>query len=137
VPPATRSPSSAARVLYAGVIASTLIISVGALATSITLGTATPVTGWPDWVALVVGSGSFVAGMQRRKGLNRPAGGQTADQWWGENAGRVLTIWGLLEFAAIAGALVVFATGHLTVFVALAVLALAALLTLTPGRVAG
>jgi len=34
-------------------------------------------------------------------------------------------------------ALIVFATGHLTVFVALAVLALAALLTLSPGRVAG
>jgi hypothetical protein len=124
-------------VLYAGIVASTLIISAGALAMSITLGTATPVTGWPDWVALVVGSGSFVAGMQRRKGLSRRGAGQTADQWWGENAGGVLTIWGLLELAAIAGALVVFATGHLTVFVALAVLALAALLTLTPGRVAG
>ena len=137
MPPAPRSPSSAARVVYAGIIASTLIISVGALIVSLALGTATTAAGLPDWVALISGSAAFVIGFQQRKRLSRPHGADSAEEWWGENGGRALLIWGLLELTAVAGAAVVFATGHLTAFVGLAVLGLAGLGTLSPGRVQG
>ena len=132
-----RTASSAARVVYAGIVASTLIISVGALATSFTLGTATTAASLFDAIALLGGAAAFLAGFRQRKRLTRAGGGRSAEEWWGENAGRVLLIWGLLELTAVAGAVVVFATGHLTAFVALAVLALAGLGTLSPGRVRG
>ena len=137
MPPAPRSPSAAARVVYAGIVASTLIITGGALTTSLTLGTATTAAGLFDWVALISGSAAFVTGFQPRKRLTLPGGGRTAEEWWGDNGGRVLLVWGLLELTAVAGAVVVFATGHLTAFVALAVLGLAGLGTLSPGRVHG
>lgn len=135
--PGPRPASSAARVVYAGIVASTLIISLGALATSFTLGTATTAAGLFDAVALLAGSAAFVAGFQQRRRLTRAGAGRSAEEWWGENAGRVLLMWGLLELTAVTGAVVVFATGHLTAFVALAVLALAGLGTLSPGRVTG
>ena len=104
---------------------------------SLALGTATTAAGLPDWVALSSGSVAFVTGFQLRKRLSRPRSVGSAEEWWGENGGRALLIWGLLELTAVAGATVVFATGHLTAFVALAVLGLAGLGTLSPGRVQG
>ncbi len=135
--PGPRSPSSAARVVYAGIVASTLIISGGALATSVALGTATTAAGLFDWLALLSGSAAFITGFQQRKRLTRAGGGRSAEEWWGDNSGRVLLIWGLLELTAVVGAAVVFATGHLTAFAALAALALAGLGTMSPARVRG
>lgn len=136
MPPTPRSPSSAARVVFAGIVASTLIITAGALTMSLALGTATTAAGLPDGAALVAGSVAFVAGIQQRNRLGQ-AGNRSAEDWWGENSGRVLLVWGLFELTAVAGAAVVFATGHLTAFVALAVLGLAGLFTLPPGRAPG
>ncbi len=103
---------------------------------SLALGTATIAAGLPDGAALVAGSVAFVAGIQQRNRLGQ-AGNRSAEDWWGENSGRVLLVWGLFELTAVAGAAVVFATGHLTAFVALAVLGLAGLFTLPPGRAPG
>jgi hypothetical protein len=135
VAPAPRSPSSAARIVYAGIVASTSIITVGALTTSLVLGTATAAAGLPDGLALVAGAAAFLAGIRSRKRLRPSGSGDTGDQWWNENGGRVLLIWGLMELTAVTGAVVVFATGHLTAFAALAVLGLAGLASLSPRRV--
>ena len=137
MPTVPRSHFSAARIVYAGIVASTLIITGGALTMSLTLGTATTAAGLPDGAALIFGSATFVAGFRQRARLSQPVGGGSAEAWWGENTGRVLLIWGLMELTAVAGAVVAFATGHLTAFVALAVLGLAGLGTLSPGQVGG
>ena len=134
VPSAPRSASSAARVVYLGIVASTLIISIGGLTLSLTLGTATSAAGLLDWLALGVGAVAFLTGFSRRNKLSRLREGGSAEEWWIENAGKVLLIWGLLELTAVAGAVVVFASGHLTAFAALAALSLAGLGTLSPGR---
>lgn len=133
--PAPRSPSSAARIVFIGIVASTSIITIGALTTSLVLGTATAAAGLPDGVALVAGAGAFVAGIQQRKRLRPSGSGESIDQWWNVNGGRLVLIWGLMELTAVSGAVVVFATGHLTAFAALTVLGLAGLASLSPRRV--
>ena len=137
MPSAPRSHTSAARIVYAGIVASTLIIIVGALTLSLTLGNATAAAGLADGVALVFGAATFSWGFRLRARLRQPTARESVDDWWNANTGRVLLMWGLMELTAIAGAVVTFATGHLTAFVALAVLGLAGLGTLAPGRVAG
>jgi hypothetical protein len=134
VPSAPRSASSAARVVYVGIVASTLIICIGGLTLSLTLGTATSAAGLLDWLALGSGAVAFLTAFRQRSKLSRLGEGGSAAEWWSDNAGKVLLIWGLLELTAIAGAVVVFATGHLTAFAALAALSLAGLGTLSPGR---
>ena len=136
MPQAQRAPSSSARVVYAGIVASTLIVSLGALVVSMSLDSASGRLGPPDAAAFLLGLGVFVAGMRIRQRLGERRGGQSREEWWTAHAGRVLLLWGLMELAAMAGAALLFATGHLPVFVVLALAALAGLATSSPGRLA-
>ena len=90
----------------------------------------------PDAVAFLLGLAVFVVGMRIRQRLGERRGGQTREEWWAANAGRVLLLWGLLELGAMAGAVLLFATGHLPVFAVLALAALAGLMASSPGRLA-
>ena len=136
MPPAERAPSSSARVVYAGIVASTLIVTIGALVVSMSLKSASGSMGAPDAVVFLLGLGVFVAGTKIRQRLGERRGGRSREEWWAANAGRVLLLWGLMELAAMAGAALLFATGHLPVFVMLALAALAGLATSSPGRFA-
>jgi len=136
VPQAGRAPSSSARVVYAGIVASPLIVTVGALVVSMSLNSASGKLGAPDAVAFLLGLAVFVVGMRIRQRLGERRGGQTREEWWAANAGRVLLLWGLLELGAMAGAVLLFATGHLPVFAVLALAALAGLMASSPGRLA-
>jgi hypothetical protein len=131
---APRSPASAARIVYIGLLASTIIISGGALAVSLSLGTVTSGTGSIDWIALVVGLGILGIVLQRRQRLEAQSAGGWADAWWQANSGAALVLWALLEFTSTIGSVVLFATGHIVVFVVLVFLALSGLLLLSPGR---
>jgi len=136
VPPAERASSSSARVVYAGIVASTLIVTIGALVVSMSLKSASGSLGAPDAVVFLLGLGVFVAGTKIRQRLGERRGGRSREEWWTANAGRVLLLWGLMELAAMAGAALLFATDHLPVFVVLALAALAGLATSSPGRFA-
>ena len=136
MPQAGRAPSSSARVVYAGIVASTLIVTLGALVVSTSLKSASGSLGAPDAVAFLLGLGVFLAGTKIRQRLGERRGGQSREEWWTAHAGRVLLLWGLMETAAMAGAVLLFATGHLSVFVVLSLAALAGLATSSPGRFA-
>lgn len=133
----SRAPFSAARVVYAGIFASTIIVSAGALVVKGTLGT----LGWSmdllDYVAIVAGSTAVVLANRLRQAIGGRRSGQSADDWWGENAGKALLVWAILELAALVGAIVLFATGHVTVFTVLVTLVLAGLVLTSPGRLSG
>ena len=125
----------AARTIYAGIISSTAIISIGAYAVRRSLGLV-PGTGPLDFVAIFAGVGAGLLGLVIRSRL--PArSGASDDDWWKVNAGRAIAVWGLLEAPAILGAVTLFATGHLLVFAALVAFALVGLATLTPARLSG
>ena len=134
MPQAERAPSSSARVVYAGIVASTLIVSLGALVVSMSLKSFSTGIGLGDLAALLVGFGAFGAVVRRLQRLGGRRTGQSRDEWWGENAGRVLLVWGLWELGAMAGAALLFATGHYPIFTVLALAALAGLATSSPGR---
>lgn len=131
-----RAPSSAARVVYAGIFTSTIIVSAGALVVRGTLGP----LGWSmdllDYVAIVAGSTALALAGRLRQAIGGRRSGQEADDWWGENAGKALLVWAVLEGAALAGAIVLFATGHVTVLAVLVPLVLAGLVLTSPGRLA-
>lgn len=136
MPQAERTPSSSARVVYAGIVASTLIVTIGALVVSMSLKSASGSLGAPDAVAFLLGLGVILAGTKIRLRLGESKRGQSREEWWTAHAGRVLLLWGLMELTAMAGAVLLFATGHLLVFVVLALAALAGLATSSPGRFA-
>ncbi len=136
MPQAKRAPSSSARVVYAGIVASTLIVSLGALVVSMSLKSLTTRIGLGDLAALLVGFGAFAAVVRRLQRLGGRRTGQSRESWWGENAGRMVLVWGLWELGALAGAALVFATGHYPIFTVLALAALAGLATSSPGRLA-
>lgn len=133
---AARAPSSAARVVYAGIFASTIIVSAGALVVRGTLGP----LGWSmhllDYVAIVAGSTALALAGRRRQAIGGRRSGQTDDDWWDANAGKAMLVWAVLEGAALAGAIVLFATGHVTVFAVLVTLVLSGLVLTSPGRLA-
>ncbi len=131
---APRPPFSAARIVYAGIVASTSIITLGALTTTFALGTATTAVGVPDAVALVAGAAAFIAGIGRGRAVGRPRSDQLTDQWWHEQAGAMLVAWGLMELTAIIGAITTFTTGRLTGFAALAAVGLTGLVAFYPRR---
>lgn len=133
---AARAPSSAARVVYAGIFTSTIIVSAGALVVRGTLGP----LGWSmdllDYLAIVAGSTALVFAGRLRQAIGCRRSGQQAEAWWGENAGKALLLWAVLEGAALAGAIVVFATGHVAVYTVLVTFVLAGLVLTSPGRLA-
>ena len=125
----------AARTIYAGILSSTAIISIGAYAVRRSLGIV-PGAGPLDFVALFAGVGAILLVLAIRARL--PArSGASDDDWWKANAGRAVTVWALLEAPAILGAVILFATGRLLAFTALAAFALVGLATLTPARLSG
>lgn len=123
--------------VYAGIMASTTIVTLGAFVVSKSLGSMSYSVAVPDSAVFVVGLGVLIAGLRQRRRLDGPLRGGTAEQWWVENAGRALLLWGLLELGALIGAGLLFATGHLPVYAVLAGLALAGLVLSSPGRLAG
>lgn len=137
MPPAQRAPSSAARVVYAGIFASTIIINLGALVVSLSLRASVTAVSAPDLVVLLAGLGALLAGIRLRHRLGGRRSGQTREEWWGENAGRALMLWGLLELCALPGAVLMFATGHVTIFAGLTAMAVASLAMCAPGRLTG
>ena len=127
--------AAAARTIYAGIISSTAIVSIGAYAVRRSFGIL-PGTGPLDFVALFAGVGAILLVLVLRARF--PArSGASDDDWWKANAGRAITVWALLEAPAILGAVTLFATGHLLAFTALAAFALVGLATLTPARLSG
>jgi hypothetical protein len=134
---AARAPFSAARVVYAGLFTSTIIVSVGALVVKATLAPLSGAMDLIDYVGIVIGNAALVFAYRLRQGIAARSGGQSTDEWWGENAGKALLVWGVLEAAALSGAIVLFLTGHVTVFAIVAVLALAGLVLTSPGRLSG
>ena len=89
----------AARTIYAGIISSTAIVSIGAYAVRRSFGIL-PGTGPLDFVALFAGVGAILLVLVLRARL--PArSGASDDDWWKANAGRAITVWALLEAPAI------------------------------------
>ncbi|HEU5217981.1 MAG TPA: hypothetical protein VFU23_04940 [Gemmatimonadales bacterium] len=136
MPAEARSSTSAARVVYAGIVASTLISTGGALATSLTLGTASTMVDLSDWLGLAAGLGAIGAGFRQRRVLTGAAAPGPLETWWSEHAGRVLLMWGLLELGGLFGAVLLFATGHLPAYAVLTALALVGIVLTPPGRIA-
>ena len=134
MPPAARSPSSAARVVYAGILASTLIVSSGALVVSLSLGSMTAALAPLDAVVFLVGMGALLAAFRQRQRLGGSTRGETVESWWGENGGKALLVWGLLELGALIGAMLIFATGRFPIYAVLATVALSGLVVSSPGR---
>lgn len=120
--------------VYAGIVASTTIITLGAFITSRTLGAMTGDIGRLDALVFLAGLGALGAGFRRRARLVNHDAGRVPELWWGENAGRVLVVWVLMELGGVIGAVLLFATGRAPVSAILAVLALAGLALSSPGR---
>lgn len=137
MPSGPRPPSSAARAIFAGIIASTTIVTSGAFVVSLSLHTTSRAVGPLDGVALFLGLVILWVVRMRWSGLPARRADESADGWWRENAGAALLLWALLELAAMLGAVTLFATGHLIVFAVLAMLVLTGFVVLTPGRLSG
>ncbi len=123
--------------VYAGIMASTIIVTLGAFVVSKSLGSMTYAVAAFDSVVFVVGLGVLIAGLRQRRRLDGQRRAGANEQWWVENAARTLVLWGLLELGALIGAGLLFATGHLPVYAVLAGVALAGLALSSPGRLAG
>jgi hypothetical protein len=133
VPPAPRTPASAAGIVYIGIVASTIIVSVGAAVVSASLHTTNTSFGALDGLALLAGLGGLGAVLRLRGALPESTGG---DAWWRANAGACLVLWALLELVALIGSTLLFITGHVVVFAVLVLAAMGGLVTLSPGRLA-
>ena len=120
--------------VYIGIVASTLIITIGAFVVRMSLKSLSTGIGVGDLAALLVGFGAFGAVVRHMQRLGGRRPGESREDWWGENAGRMVLVWGLWELGAMAGAVLLFATGHYPFFTVLALAALAGLATSSPGR---
>jgi hypothetical protein len=138
VPAQPAGPAAAARTIYAFLIASTAIVSIGAYVVHRAL--AAPATGGMspfEYVALLLGLSDLMLVLVIRSRLPVRAEGMPADEWWRTNTGRAVLVWALLESPALIGSVALFATGHLGAYAALVFFALAGLATFTPARLAG
>lgn len=133
MPAAPRSPASAATAVYIGIVASTVIISAGAIVVSQSLHTGGTGFSLVDAIGLFVGLGPLAFAGFRRATLP-PRGSQTADAWWQTNMGTCLVLWSVGEMPAVIGAILLFLGGHTAAGGILIALALAALTLLSPGR---
>lgn len=133
MPAAPRSPASAATAVYTGIVASTVIISAGAVVVSQSLGTGGNGFGIADAVALFLGLGVLAFLIVRRAALP-PNGSGAADAWWQANMGACVVLWSLGELPAVIGATLLFAGGHTPAAAVLIGLGIATLVLLTPGR---
>ena len=131
-------PAAAARTIYAFLIASTAIVSIGAYVVHRTL--AAPAGGGIsplEYVALLLGLSDLMLVVVIRRGFPVRSDGTPPDEWWRVNTGRAVLVWALLEAPALIGSATLFATGHQGAYAALVLLALAGLGTFTPARLAG
>jgi hypothetical protein len=127
--------AAAARTIYAGIISSTAIVSIGAYAVRRGLGIVSG-AGPLDFVALSLGVGAVLLVLAFRSRL--PArSGASDDDWWKANVGRAILVWALLESPAILGAVSLFVTGRLLAYTVLVAMALIGLTTATPSRLSG
>ncbi len=132
------SPAAAARTIYAFLIASTAIVSTGAYVVHRTVASAAAEGVSPlEYVALLLGLSALMLVLVIRSRFPVRADGSPEEEWWRANTGRAVLMWTLLESPALIGSLTLFATGHLAVYGALVILALAGLGTFTPARLAG
>src|SRR5258706_11964484 len=127
--------AAAARTIYAGIISSTAIVSIGAYAVRRSLGIVSG-AGPVDFVALSAGVGAVLLVLVFRSRI--PArSGASDDEWWKANVGRAILVWALLESPAILGAVTLFATGRMLAYTVLVAFALIGLATATPSRLSG
>jgi hypothetical protein len=133
------SPTSSARTLHAFLVASTLIISSGAFITTKSLTGLESGSGFTglEAVALLLGASDLLLVTLIRSRLPTRGAGRSADEWWRRHLGRAVLLWTLLEFLALLGAITLFATRRVTAFGVLTLIALAALLSVSPSRLAG
>jgi len=130
-------PVRSARTIHAFLIASTLIVSIGALVASRSTGALRGEAATIDYVGAGIGlAAALLLGALRRR-LPARSAEQNADDWWRLQIGRAVLLWGLLELLAVLGAAALLFTGHAIGFAVLALLALGGLLVLSPARLAG
>ncbi len=122
--------------MYAGIFASTIIVTVGALVVRKSLGSMSYGVGRFDWMVFVAGLGALIFAYRQRQRFGDGHSHQ-AEQWWGDHSGQALLVWGLLEVGALIGAVLLFSTGRFPVYAVLAGLALAGLVLTSPSRLAG
>lgn len=130
-------PAASARTLHAFLIASTLIVCVGALVATRSTGPFASGLAPIELAALLIGISLLAFVYLMRSRMLPRASGQSDDDWWRLHLGKALLLWSLLEFSALVGAVALFATRHLVGFALLAVLALGGLLSVSPARLAG
>ena len=123
-----------ARTLHAFVVASTLIVIVGAFVVVRTTGPVLSGFGALDAVALMMGISTVAMTLLVRQRLPLRPSSQTEDDWWRQHLGRAVLIWALLEMPAVIGGITLMATRQAVAFGLLAVVALGGLLSARPGR---
>lgn len=128
------APATAARTVYAFLIASTIIVASGALIARRSLRGLSTGFGPLDAAGLACGVSALVIVALLASRLPRRPAGQTVDDWWRAHTGRAVLLWSLLELPAMIGAVTLFATGHLVAYLLLAVLALGGLAVTGPAR---
>jgi hypothetical protein len=129
--------SSAARTLHSFLIASTLIVSIGAFVAARSSGPLRSGIAPLDYLALVLGAAALLGIPRLRERLPPRAAGQSVDEWWAGQLGRAVLLWALLEFSAMLGAATLLITRQPWGSTALAGLAIAGLLWFSPTRLAG
>ena len=138
MPPQPASSAAAARTIYAFLIASTAIVSTGAYVVHRTVAPpVAPGVSPLEYVALLLGLSAVTLVLLIRSRFPVRTDGLPADEWWRANTGRAVLVWALLESPALIGSAALFATGHLAIYGALVLLALAGLGTFTPSRLEG
>jgi hypothetical protein len=123
-----------ARTLHAFLVASTLIVIAGALVVTRTTGTLGTGFGLLDGIAVMMGlSALAISSLVRQRLPGRPTG-PGEDDWWRENLGRALVVWGLLELTGAVGAVTLIVTRQLPGYGLLGVLSIGLLLQTRPAR---
>lgn len=128
---------STARTIHSFLIASTLIVSIGALVATRSTGPLRSDLGAIDVLAVLVGACALLCFYLLRSRLPERSSGQSPDEWWRLHLGQAVLLWGLLEFSALLGAAALLATRQPIGFGVLALLAVAGLFRLAPARLAG
>ena len=130
-------PAASARTLHAFLIASTLIVSVGALVAVRSAGPTASGVVPLELAALLIGLSLLTMVYLLRTRILPRASAESEDEWWRAHLGKALLLWSLLEFSALVGALTLFLTRHVLGFSLLALLALAGLFLVAPARLTG